>query len=112
MLPAGREVILLTSASMMLTPSAISLLLSHSCPGAWCILLGVTPGSEVLSFEDPNSGIPFRLCGSAQFLWETQTHAHTQRRQLRDASRHTQTHTAIHTHFTLLAPFWGLFSLS
>lgn len=48
---------------------------------------------------DPKSGIPFRLSGWAWLLWETQTHAHTQRRQAQsDASRHTQTHVSTHTY--------------
>lgn len=87
-------------------------LLASSCPGTWCILLGVSLACEVLSFADPNSGIPVGVCSWAQFLWETQTHAHTQRRQLRDASRHTQTHMSTHTlAYTLLAPFWDLLFL-
>lgn len=57
------EVILLTLASLTLTPLRPSV--SCSCLRAWCVLLGVTSGSEALSFVDPKSGIPFLLSGWA-----------------------------------------------
>lgn len=68
-------------------------------------------------FEKGQRSIPFRLSGWAWLLWETQTHAHTQRRQAQsDASRHTQTHVSTHTYSpSLSSPSYllsGLFPLS
>lgn len=91
------------------TSQAISIVL---LVWAWCILPGVTSGSEAFSFVDPKSGIPFCLSGWAWLLWETQTYAHAQRQQAqRDASRHTQTHASTHTYSPSLSPPFPIFLL-
>lgn len=112
----GEETILLTLASLPLTPLRPSA--ACSCPGAWCILLGATSGSEAVIHRsqvwDP---FPSVWLGVAS-LGDRDTHAHTQRQQAqRDASRHTQTNTSTGAHSPSLLSllpnsFLGSFPLS
>lgn len=91
----GEKIILLTLASLTLTPLRHQHLALALGPGASS---GATSGSETLIHRsqiwDPFSSVWTGLAS----LRDTDTCTYTEMAALRDTSRHTQTHMSTHTH--------------
>lgn len=111
----GEEVILLTLASLTLTPFRPSA--SCSCSGAWCILLGATSGSEALIRRSqvwdpfPSVWLGVASLGDTDTCTYTETTGSERRKQ---AHTDTHPHTPIlpHSPLLFLSPYWALFPLS